>query len=106
MGRYPVYLEAGSYPWSLKHKLACGSALVSPAMRLHDWWSRALKPGRHYVQISSGDDMCRDAVAKVGPQDWTVAIRFIHVASALLMASMVMLQQSTMTRPFSCNHRW
>jgi Glycosyl transferase family 90 len=67
--RYPAYLESWAYTTNLKQKMACGSPVVTPTLRYYEWWTRALKPGVHYVEVSDGDDLCDDIVAKVRLHD-------------------------------------
>ena len=41
---------------------ACGSVLVAPTFRFHEWWSRALVPGQHYVRVTHEEDhICEQA---------------------------------------------
>eukprot|EP00887_Chlorella_sp_A99_P001293 scaffold14.g1293.t1 len=57
--RFPVYLESEAYSSTLKQKMACGG--------YHEWFSRALQPGVHYVDVATGKPgvFCEDMVAKV-----------------------------------------
>jgi len=41
------------------------STLVQVRMHYYEWWSRALKPGVHFVEVEEGDAMCDDIVRKV-----------------------------------------
>jgi Glycosyl transferase family 90 len=59
-----VYIETRAYTTNLKQKMICGSPLLVLKMRYYEWWSRALIPGVHYIEISDGDDLCDDIVAK------------------------------------------
>ena len=34
-------------------------------MHYYEWWSRALKPGIHFVEVDEGAAMCDDIVRKV-----------------------------------------
>jgi hypothetical protein len=36
---------------NLRQKLVCGSPLLAPRMRYYEWYSRALVPGTHFVQV-------------------------------------------------------
>mmetsp|Transcript_524 Transcript_524/g.1576 ORF Transcript_524/g.1576 Transcript_524/m.1576 type:complete len:1117 (-) Transcript_524:961-4311(-) len=63
--RYSAYLECEAYTTNLRQKLATGSPLLSPTMQYWEWWSRALVPGKHFVEVSSGDHMCEDIVDKL-----------------------------------------
>ncbi len=38
---------------------------VQVRMHYYEWWSRALKPGVHFVEVDEGDAMCDDIVRKV-----------------------------------------
>ena len=42
---------------------ACGSVLVAPVpLEYHEWWSRALQPGVHYVEATTQEDEICDRV--------------------------------------------
>ena len=45
--------------------MATGAVVLAVQMHYYEWWSRALKPGIHFVEVSEGDDMCDDIVNKV-----------------------------------------
>ena len=61
-----MYIESRAYVSNLRQKLACGSPVLAPRMTYYEWWSRALTPGVHFVEVSDGPGMCADVVAKVG----------------------------------------
>lgn len=61
-----MYIESDAWVTNLKQKLACGSALVSNRMEFYEFFTRALVPGVHYVEVDS-KDLCRDTAAKAGP---------------------------------------
>ena len=63
--RYPMYIESDAWVTNLKQKLACGSILISNKMEYYEWFTRALQPGLHYVQVDPGD-LCNDTAFKVG----------------------------------------
>ena len=65
LGRYPMYIESDAWVTNLKQKLACGSILVSNKMEYYEWFTRALQPGLHYVQVDPGD-LCNDTAFKAG----------------------------------------
>lgn len=46
-----MYIESRAYVSNLRQKLVCGSALLAPRMHYYEWWSRALIPGTHFVQV-------------------------------------------------------
>lgn len=56
-----------AYASNLRQKMATGSVVLAVRMHYYEWWSRALKPGVHFVEVSEGDDLCEDILAKVGP---------------------------------------
>ena len=41
------------------------SVCVQVRMHYYEWWSRALKPGVHFVEVIEGEAMCDDIVRKV-----------------------------------------
>lgn len=53
---------------NLRLKLTCGSVLLSNAMRFHEFFSRALVPGYHYVETND-TDLCNDALRKVAAME-------------------------------------
>lgn len=66
--RYTAYLESEAWVTNLRLKLACGSVLLSNVMRFHEFFTRALVPGYHYVQIND-DNLCNDALRKVAAME-------------------------------------
>jgi Glycosyl transferase family 90 len=50
--RYSVYIESRAYVSNLRQKLVCGSPLLAPRMHHYEWYSRALVPGTHFVQVA------------------------------------------------------
>ena len=50
-------------------------------MHYYEWWSRALKPGVHFVEVDEGDAMCDDIVRKVGPVRSTCSCCMSSLAS-------------------------
>eukprot|EP00887_Chlorella_sp_A99_P001327 scaffold14.g1327.t1 len=62
--RFIAYLESQAYSSSLKQRLACGSVLVAPKPRFYEFWTRALQPGVHYVEVSDDPErMCAEVAA-------------------------------------------
>ena len=61
-----MYIESDAWVTNLKQKLACGSIVVSNKMEYYEWFTRALQPGLHYVQVDPGD-LCNDTAFKVRP---------------------------------------
>ena len=61
-------MESKAYVSNLRQKLATGAVVLAVQMHYYEWWSRALKPGIHFVPVSEGDDMCDDIVKKVVPR--------------------------------------
>lgn len=55
----------GAHPTTLPRlppPQACGSLLVAPSMQFHEWWSRGLVPGQHYVRVTHEEDhVCEQA---------------------------------------------
>ena len=66
VSRFPMYIESDAWVTNLKQKLACGSILVSNKMEYYEFFTRALQPGLHYVQVDPGD-LCNDTAFKVQP---------------------------------------
>ena len=62
--RYLMYIEADAWATNLKQKLACGSVLMSAKMEYYEFFTRALLPNVHYVEVSTSD-MCQDTASKV-----------------------------------------
>ena len=52
--------------WSTngRHKFSCGSVVISNKMGYYEFFTRALKPGVHYVEVDP-DNLCDDLVSKV-----------------------------------------
>lgn len=46
-----MYIESRAYVSNLRQKLVCGSPLLAPRMHYYEWYSRALVPGTHFVQV-------------------------------------------------------
>ena len=63
--RYPIVLESGAWTTNMKQKLSCGSILLSNKLFFYDFFTRALKPGVHFVEVDSAD-ICNDVVTQVG----------------------------------------
>ena len=61
-----MYIESHAWVTNLKQKLACGSILISNKMEYYEFFTRALKPGIHYVEVDS-DNLCVDTARKVCP---------------------------------------
>ena len=59
-----MYIEADAWATNLKQKLACGSVLMSAKMEFYEFFTRALQPNIHYVEVST-NDMCQDTASKV-----------------------------------------
>lgn len=62
--RYPMYIESKAWVTNLKQKLACGSILISNKMEYFEFFTRALKPGIHYVEVDQ-NNICLDTAEKV-----------------------------------------
>ena len=62
--RYPMYIESQAWVTNLKQKLACGSILISNKMEYYEFFTRALKPGIHYVEVDQ-NSLCLDTAEKV-----------------------------------------
>lgn len=62
-----MYIESDAWVTNLKQKLACGSVLMSNQMEYHEFFTRALRPGVHYVEVDSRD-LCHDTARKVCSQ--------------------------------------
>ena len=65
--RYPIVLESGAWTTNMKQKLSCGSVLLSNKLFFYDFFTRALKPGVHFVEVDSAD-ICNDVVTQVSRQ--------------------------------------
>ena len=59
-----MYIEADAWATNLKQKLACGSVLMSAKMEYYEFFTRALQPNVHFVEVST-NDMCHDTASKV-----------------------------------------
>ncbi|GAB4824253.1 hypothetical protein N2152v2_011299 [Parachlorella kessleri] len=54
---YQAYLEAAAYSSNLKQKLACRSVVLTPYIQHYEFWSRELRPGKHYLLVTTaGND--------------------------------------------------
>ena len=60
-----MYIESKAWVTNLKQKLACGSILISNKMEYFEFFTRALKPGIHYVEVDQ-NNLCLDTAEKVG----------------------------------------
>lgn len=44
------------------NRQVCGSVLVAPRLQYWEWWTRALVPGEHYVEVSGEEaGICDEA---------------------------------------------
>ena len=84
-----MYIESDAWVTNLKQKLACGSVLMSNQMEFYEFFTRALVPGVHYVEVDSRN-LCHDAARQVScsparcgppcscmpqhPRNWRVAV--------------------------------
>lgn len=59
-----MYIESKAWVTNLKQKLACGSILISNKMEYFEFFTRALKPGIHYVEVDA-NNLCLDTAEKV-----------------------------------------
>ena len=59
-----MYIESKAWVTNLKQKLACGSILISNKMEYFEFFTRALKPGIHYVEVDE-KNICVDTAEKV-----------------------------------------
>jgi uncharacterized membrane protein len=59
-----MYIESKAWVTNLKQKLACGSILISNKMEYFEFFTRALKPGIHYVEVDQ-NNICTDTAEKV-----------------------------------------
>lgn len=50
----------------------CGSVLVALRMQYHEWWSRALVPGQHFVEVTHEEDHVCEQVGAVEVCGWVV----------------------------------
>ena len=64
-----MYIEADAWATNLKQKLACGSVLMSAKMEFYEFFTRALEPNVHYVEVDT-HDMCHDTARKVDAEDY------------------------------------
>ncbi len=63
--RYVLYLESMAWSTNGRHKFSCGSVIISNKMGYYEFFTRALQPGVHYVEVDP-DNLCDDLVNKVG----------------------------------------
>jgi hypothetical protein len=54
--RYLMYLESKAWATNFKQKLACGSVVMAVRPRAFEFFSRALIPGVHYVEVPPPPD--------------------------------------------------
>ncbi len=59
-----MYIESGAWATNFKQKLASGSPVFAVDPRSPEFFSRALRPGVHYLPLSR-DDKCNETVAQV-----------------------------------------
>lgn len=62
--RYPMHIESHAWTTNTKQKMACGSVFVSHRLEYYEWFTRALKPGIHFVEVDP-DTICVDTATKV-----------------------------------------
>ena len=64
--RYAVSIEALGIAPDLRHKLACGSLVVAFQPEYWEFWTRALRAGTHFAQLTNEEDhVCNQTVAAV-----------------------------------------
>ena len=52
-----MYIESKAYVSNLRLKLICGSPVLAPQMTYYEWWSRALQPGTHFIQVCASAEI-------------------------------------------------
>ena len=62
--RYPMHIESHAWTTNTKQKMACGSVFVSHKLEYYEWFTRALKPGVHFVEVDP-ETICVDTATKV-----------------------------------------
>ncbi|KAK9835269.1 hypothetical protein WJX74_010474 [Apatococcus lobatus] len=62
--RYPMHIESHAWTTNTKQKMACGSVFVSHRLEYYEWFTRALKPGIHFVEVDP-DTICVDTATKI-----------------------------------------
>lgn len=83
-------MESRAYVSNLRQKMATGAVVLAVQMHYYEWWSRALKPGIHFVEVSEGDDMCDDIVNKV--RFWPYVMFLVRFYARFLVESRQMVQ--------------
>ncbi|KAI3424060.1 hypothetical protein D9Q98_009423 [Chlorella vulgaris] len=62
--RYNVYIESRAYASNLKQKVVCGSLLVALRTNFWEFFSRGMRPGGEFVELSSDPNaVCEQVVA-------------------------------------------
>ena len=59
-----MHIESHAWTTNTKQKMACGSVFVSHRLEYYEWFTRALKPGIHFVEVDP-DTICVDTATKV-----------------------------------------
>lgn len=72
--RYVVYLESLAWSTNGRHKFSCGCVVISNKMGYYEFFTRALKPGVHYVEVDP-DNLCDDIVHKVSNDELHASVR-------------------------------
>lgn len=49
--RYQAYVESNAWATNFKQKLACGSVVIAIKPRFFEFFTRALRPGVHYLEV-------------------------------------------------------
>ncbi|KAK9859348.1 hypothetical protein WJX84_004391 [Apatococcus fuscideae] len=62
--RYPMHIESHAWTTNTKQKMACGSVFVSHKLEYYEWFTRALKPGVHFVEVDP-ETICVDTATKI-----------------------------------------
>ncbi len=64
-----MHIESHAWTTNTKQKMACGSVFVSHRLEYYEWFTRALKPGIHFVEVDP-ETICVDTATKV----WTLIL--------------------------------
>jgi hypothetical protein len=72
-----VYIESRAYVSNLRQKLVCGSPLLAPRLHHYEWYSRALVPGTHFVQVAIAN---MTAVHIAATSGWVGGFYLTHAA--------------------------
>ena len=98
-----MHIESHAWTTNTKQKMACGSVFVSHRLEYYEWFTRALKPGIHFVEVDP-DTICVDTATKVSFAHTTSSrLAIDYRGTGLTTVSIMGTQTSSCHVVFSCS---